>query len=95
MALPSGCGFRLRPIHREDHLSNFDLLALFHADLLHRPAHRRRHLDHRLVGFQLHDRLARVHFGSRLYHQAHEIALRNIFSQLRKFEFNQFSHFVD
>ena len=43
---------------REDHLSDFDLLAFFYFNVFDDAADRRRNFDHGFVGFQFHDRLA-------------------------------------
>ncbi len=56
-------------------------------NLLHRAGHRRRHFDHRLVGFQFHDRLAFGNFGARRNHQPHQIALIDVLAQFGQLEF--------
>src|ERR1700676_927362 len=80
--------FAVRTVHSKDDLANLDLVALFDPNLLHRSAHRRWHFDHRLVSFQFHDRLAGADTGPWRDHQAHEVALLDVFSQLGKLEFN-------
>ena len=65
---------------REDHLSNFDLLAFLNLYFFHHAAHRRGNFDDGFVGFQFHHRLAFRHFRSRRNHQANQIALGDVFS---------------
>ena len=72
----------------ENDLADFDLVAFFDADLLHGSADRRRHFHDGLVGFELHDRLSSADRGSGRDHQAHQVALFDVFSQLGKLEFN-------
>ncbi len=81
-------GFGLSAVDGEDDLADFDLVALFDFDFLHGSAHRRRHLDDGLVGFKFHDRLTSADGGSGRNHEAHEVALFDVFSQLGKFEFD-------
>ena len=72
----------------EDHLSDLDLVAFFDADILYCAADRGRDFDNRFVGFQLHYRLPFAHGGARGDHEAHEIALFNVFSEFGEFEFD-------
>jgi hypothetical protein len=73
----------------ENHLPDFDFVPFFDANFLHRTAHRRRHFDDRLVGFQFHHGLAGTDAGARGDHQAHQVALLDVFSKFGKFEFDQ------
>ena len=50
---------------REDHLPDFDLLALFDFDVLHHSGNGGRHFDDRFVGFQFHHWLAFGNLGAR------------------------------
>ncbi len=72
---------------REDHLTNLHLLSFFDPDIHHRSGHRRRHLDHSLVGFQFHHGLAFGHAGARRNHQADKVALVNVLTEFRQLEF--------
>jgi len=81
-----GLGFRFgaRAIfHGKDHLADLDLLSLFNANLFHRAGHRRRHLNHRLVGFQFHHRLAFSHVRAGRNHQPHQVALIDVLAEFR------------
>jgi ribosomal protein L32 len=82
--------FGFRSIHRKNDLANFNFVAFFDSNFLYGAAHRGRHFDNSLIRFQLHDGLAGAHRGSRRNHEANEIALFDVFSQLGKFEFNHF-----
>ena len=74
-------------LDREDHLTDFDLLSFFDANLFYRAGHGRRDFDHRLVSFQFHHWLAFSHVGARRNHQADKIALVNVLAEFRQLEF--------
>jgi hypothetical protein len=74
--------------HREDNLPNLDLVAFLNANLLHLSAYRRRHFHDRLVGFELHHRLALADRCAGRDHQAHQVPLFNIFTKYGKLEFD-------
>ena len=76
-----------RALQREDDLADFHLVAFFYAYFLHHAAHRRRHFDDGFVGFQFHHGLAFGDFGAGRNHQAHQIALIDVFAKFRKLEF--------
>ena len=83
-------GFGLRggsAFQREDHLSDFDLLAFFYFDFFDDAADRRRNFDHGFVGFEFHDRLAFGNFRAGRDHQPHQIALGDVLSEFGELEF--------
>ena len=81
-------GFCVSSIDGKDDLADFDLVALFDLNFLDGSGDRRRHLDDGLVSFEFHDRLTGADGGSGRNHEAHEVALFDVFSQLGKFEFD-------
>ena len=84
-----GRGFRSGSIFDgEDYLADFDLVAFFDANFLHGSGHGRRYFEDGFVGFEFHDRLAGADRRARGDHEAHEVALFDIFSQLGEFEFD-------
>src|ERR1039458_9292623 len=72
----------------EDDLADFDFVALFDFNFLDGSGHGRRHFDYGLVSFKFHDRLTSADGGSGRNHEAHEVALFDVFSQFGKFEFD-------
>jgi hypothetical protein len=73
----------------ENHLPNLDFLAFLDLYFIDNAAHGRRNLNHRLFGFQFHDRLAFGNFGAWGDHQANQIALRNVFSEFLQAKFGR------
>ena len=75
-------------VRRKNHLPDFYLVAFLNQNLVDRPAYRRRHFYHRLIGFEFHHRLALAHRRSRRNHQAYQVALFNVFAKRWEFEFD-------
>ena len=78
---PLGSGAAARAFQRENNLADFDFVALLDANFFDNSADRRRNFDHGFVGFQFHDWLAFGDFVAWRNHEAHKIALRDIFSE--------------
>ena len=79
--------------HSEDDLSHPQLVAFFYADFPDGARHRRRHFHNRLVGLELHHRLAFGDAGARLDHQANQVAALDVLAQFGQFEFRCHSSF--
>ena len=67
-------------VNREDRLADLDLVAGLDLDFLDPPGHRRRHLDGRLVGFELDDRLVFLDHVAGLDEHAQHVARRDVFT---------------
>src|SRR3989442_336075 len=77
----------------EYHLPDLDGVTLLHQDIFNSSSERRRYFDHGFVGFKLDYWLAFGDLGSRGNHQAHQVALMNVFAKFRKLEFSHYNDF--
>ena len=75
-----GAASRAAVVDREDRLADLDLVALLDLDLFHLAGDRRRHLNRRLVGFELEDRLILCDRVAGLDQDAEDVAGLEMFS---------------
>ncbi len=75
-------------VGRKHDLADPDLVAFLNQDFFDGSTHRRRHFHDGLVGFEFHHRLALAHRRAGRNHQAHQVALFNVFAECGKFEFD-------
>ena len=73
-------------VEREHDLPDLHTLALLDLDFLDRAAHVRRHLDRRLVGFELEDRLVFLDRIPRRHQQTYDVAAGDVLAQFWKCE---------
>jgi len=71
----------------EDDLSHAQLVAFSYPNFSDGAAHRRRHLYHRLVGFEFHHGLALGNASAGLDHQADQVAALDVLAQFGQFKF--------
>ena len=81
-----GGGRRTRGFEQHERLSDLHRIPLFHQHLRDEPTRRARHLNHRLVGLDFQERLARLHDVALGHKNSDHIAGGNIFAQIGQFE---------